>query len=108
MGYEVSPQSASRFASLAQLYLLEHTGRFNVDRLKEIAWNDKVFDNLVLPGGEKELAWEFVESRAMVGDAHDDFIHGKGESHGTGDKSLKITKQFQVLESLSSCLAPRA
>jgi hypothetical protein len=42
-------------------------------------WNDKAFDNLVLPGGEKELAWEFVESKARAEDAIDDFVPEKGQ-----------------------------
>ncbi|KAK4149361.1 P-loop containing nucleoside triphosphate hydrolase protein [Chaetomidium leptoderma] len=53
-------------------------GRFLIDKLEDIEWNDKAFDNLVLPGGEKELAWEFVESKANSDDAMDDFVREKG------------------------------
>jgi len=42
-------------------------------------WNDKAFDNLVLPGGEKELAWEFVESKARSEETIDDFVPEKGK-----------------------------
>jgi hypothetical protein len=31
-------------------------GRFLIDKLEDAVWNNKVFDNLLLPGGEKELA----------------------------------------------------
>ncbi|KAK4097619.1 P-loop containing nucleoside triphosphate hydrolase protein [Parathielavia hyrcaniae] len=53
-------------------------GRFLLDKLDDIVWNDKAFDSLVLPGGEKELAWEFVESKAQADDAIDDFVPEKG------------------------------
>jgi len=42
-------------------------------------WNDDAFDNLVLPGGEKELAWDFVESKARYSEEYDDFVAEKGE-----------------------------
>lgn len=41
-------------------------------------WNDKCFDNLVLPGGEKELAWEFVQSKSTSTHSFDDFVAEKG------------------------------
>ncbi|KAK0711900.1 P-loop containing nucleoside triphosphate hydrolase protein [Lasiosphaeris hirsuta] len=53
-------------------------GRFFIDNLKDIVWNDKAFDNLVLPGGEKELAWDFVESKAYSKETYDDFVTEKG------------------------------
>ena len=53
-------------------------GQFRIDELKEIVWNDRAFDNLVLPGGEKELAWDFVESKNLSNYAYDDFIPEKG------------------------------
>ncbi|KAK4041355.1 P-loop containing nucleoside triphosphate hydrolase protein [Parachaetomium inaequale] len=52
--------------------------RFHIDKLSEIEWNDKAFDNLVLPGGEKELAWEFVASKTTSKDVFDDFVPDKG------------------------------
>jgi hypothetical protein len=59
---------------------IEHqmAGRFCVDNLGEIVWNDKAFDNLVLPGEEKELAWEFVESKALSNQEIGDFVAEKG------------------------------
>ena len=54
------------------------SGQFLVSNLSEIAWNDKAFDNLVLPGGEKELAWEFVEGKARSSAQVDDFVPDKG------------------------------
>ncbi|KAK3323006.1 P-loop containing nucleoside triphosphate hydrolase protein [Apodospora peruviana] len=60
-------------------------GRFLITDLQEIEWNDKAFDNLVLPDGEKELAWDFVESKALsdhpnnvVVTNNSDFIPDKG------------------------------
>jgi hypothetical protein len=41
----------------------------------------------VLPGGEKELAWEFVESKAKSDDSVDDFVPEKGESKKGENKS---------------------
>ena len=54
-------------------------GRFHVDDLRDIAWNDKAFENLVLPDGDKELAWEFVESKAKSESTLDDFVPEKGK-----------------------------
>ncbi|KAI5457147.1 P-loop containing nucleoside triphosphate hydrolase protein [Mariannaea sp. PMI_226] len=52
--------------------------RFQVENLVPIIWNDEAFDHLVLPGNEKELAWEFVENKAICGDSFDDFVEDKG------------------------------
>lgn len=49
-----------------------------IDNLEDIAWNDNAFSNLVLPGGEKELAWDFVESKASSRGEIDDFVPDKG------------------------------
>ncbi|KAI1345330.1 P-loop containing nucleoside triphosphate hydrolase protein [Xylaria sp. FL0043] len=50
-----------------------------VDELQEVSWNDDAFDKLVLPGDEKDLAWEFVEAKALSQSAEfDDFIPDKG------------------------------
>ncbi|KAH9883598.1 P-loop containing nucleoside triphosphate hydrolase protein [Xylariomycetidae sp. FL2044] len=49
-----------------------------VDDLKDMTWNDEAFDKLVLPGGEKELAWAFVENKSLSRDGFDDFIPDKG------------------------------
>jgi hypothetical protein len=48
-----------------------------VNDLDPVVWNDAAFDNLVLPGPEKQLAWEFVENRALA-NSFDDFIQDKG------------------------------
>ncbi|CZR65814.1 related to TOB3 (member of AAA-ATPase family) [Phialocephala subalpina] len=52
--------------------------QFLVNELEAIVWNDKAFDNLVLPEGEKELVWDFVESKNITNYAYDDFIPEKG------------------------------
>ncbi|KAM0421225.1 hypothetical protein ACHAPT_010945 [Fusarium lateritium] len=51
--------------------------QFFVDDLSPVIWNDEAFGNLVLPGGEKQLAWEFVENKALASN-FDDFIQDKG------------------------------
>ncbi|KAL2270610.1 hypothetical protein VTJ83DRAFT_2794 [Remersonia thermophila] len=53
-------------------------GLFLVDKLEEIKWNNQMFENLVLPGGEKELAWEFVEGKIKSNTDFDDFVPDKG------------------------------
>jgi hypothetical protein len=53
-------------------------GQFLVDELEEVVWNSKAFENLVLLGGEKELVWDFAESKNMSNYVYDDFIHEKG------------------------------
>ncbi|KAF4629183.1 hypothetical protein G7Y89_g8970 [Cudoniella acicularis] len=53
-------------------------GMFRVDDLAEIVWNDAAFENLVLPGGEKELAWAFVENKNISNYVYDDFVADKG------------------------------
>ncbi|KAM0810538.1 putative AAA+ ATPase domain-containing protein [Seiridium cardinale] len=49
-----------------------------VDDLKQMLWNDEAFDKLVLPGGEKDLAWAFVENKSLSKAGFDDFIPDKG------------------------------
>lgn len=46
--------------------------------LKEMKWNDEAFEKLVLPSGEKELAWAFVENKSLSTSDFDDFIPDKG------------------------------
>jgi hypothetical protein len=77
MGYEFLP-----LLFLFLTNMVAHSiriGYFCVDHLEEIVWNHKAFDNLVLPGGEKELAWEFVQSKILDDNTSEDFIPGKGE-----------------------------
>lgn len=52
--------------------------QFNVDELNDIVWNEAAFDHLVLPGNEKELAWAFVENKALSNNQFDDFVPDKG------------------------------
>ncbi|KAK1752903.1 P-loop containing nucleoside triphosphate hydrolase protein [Echria macrotheca] len=51
---------------------------FDVDRIRDIEWNTKPFDSLVLPDGYKDLILSFVESQLKEGDSFDDVINGKG------------------------------
>lgn len=50
----------------------------HISDLKSMTWNDEAFDKLVLPGGEKELAWAFVENKSLSTSTFDDFIPDKG------------------------------
>ncbi|KAF5585407.1 Fidgetin 1 [Fusarium pseudoanthophilum] len=51
--------------------------QFYVDDLSPVVWNDAAFNHLVLPGTEKQLAWEFVENKTLA-NSFDDFIQDKG------------------------------
>ncbi|KAJ0118261.1 hypothetical protein J7T55_009044 [Diaporthe amygdali] len=53
-------------------------GLMNIDGLSDIEWNYDAFDNLVVPADEKQLAWDFVESKTTSNEAFDDFIPEKG------------------------------
>ncbi|KAI9172657.1 ATPase family AAA domain-containing protein [Paramyrothecium foliicola] len=50
----------------------------NVSELQDMTWNDEAFEKLVLPGGEKELAWTFVENKSQSTSDFDDFVADKG------------------------------
>jgi hypothetical protein len=51
---------------------------FNVQNIKDVAWNENAFDNLVIPSGRKALLQSLVEAHHQ-GDGFDDFIKGKGQ-----------------------------
>jgi hypothetical protein len=53
-------------------------GLFFVDELKDIVWNEKAFDNLVLPKEDKAFTWDFVEAKSLSNNKYDDFIADKG------------------------------
>ncbi|RFN52322.1 putative atpase aaa+ type core protein [Fusarium flagelliforme] len=53
-------------------------GEIEVDPITNIAWNDDVFANLVLPSGYKNLVTCFVEGQARHTSDFDDIIQGKG------------------------------
>jgi len=53
-------------------------GLFMVDQLADISWNDEAFERLVLPGREKQLAWQFVESKGLADNTFDDYVQDKG------------------------------
>ncbi|KAJ1331785.1 NTP/NDP exchange transporter [Microdochium nivale] len=59
----------------------KHWCELRIDDLRDMTWNDEAFEKLVLPGGEKELAWAFVENKSLSNsgaDSFDDFIPDKG------------------------------
>ncbi|KAI5926702.1 P-loop containing nucleoside triphosphate hydrolase protein [Camillea tinctor] len=49
-----------------------------VDELEDMTWNDEAFEKLILPGNEKNLAWEFVDAKSHSDSGFDDFIPDKG------------------------------
>ncbi|PWY95905.1 P-loop containing nucleoside triphosphate hydrolase protein [Aspergillus sclerotioniger CBS 115572] len=54
---------------------------FNVDKVKEIVWNSRAFDSLVLPSrreGLKELILSFARAQSQSDNDFDDVIQGKG------------------------------
>ncbi|KAF5569394.1 Fidgetin 1 [Fusarium phyllophilum] len=57
--------------------LTDDWAQFCVDDLAPVVWNDAAFNHLVLPGTEKQLAWEFVENKSIA-NTFDDFIQNKG------------------------------
>lgn len=58
---------------------LKKWGAFEVTKVREIAWNDAAFPNLMLPGGYKDLILSFVEGQASPSTGKfDDLIEGKG------------------------------
>lgn len=53
--------------------------QFFVDSVTEIQWNNRAFENLVLPEDQKELILSFAESQIMYKAKFDDFVSGKGK-----------------------------
>jgi hypothetical protein len=51
---------------------------FQVDCITDVEFNVAAYDKLILPNGEKELAWSFVEAKGSARVAFDDFIPEKG------------------------------
>ncbi|KAL8306341.1 hypothetical protein RB597_003119 [Gaeumannomyces tritici] len=51
---------------------------FNVEDIRDVAWNDDAFEKLVLPNNSKELAWAFVENKSLERSSFDDFVESKG------------------------------
>jgi hypothetical protein len=59
---------------------LKRWGNFFVDNIKDIAYNDRAFDGLVLPEGQKKLIYSLVGRQAFQqDDGFDDLIQGKGK-----------------------------
>ena len=52
--------------------------KFKVDGVKEIVWDDRAFDSLVLKPGCKELILSFTQSQNNSETLMDDVIEGKG------------------------------
>ncbi|KAI9928656.1 hypothetical protein ASPWEDRAFT_341528 [Aspergillus wentii DTO 134E9] len=53
-------------------------GKFNVDQISDITWNDDAFPNLMLPTGYKNLILSFLEGQSANKGDFDDIIQGKG------------------------------
>ena len=50
----------------------------SISQISDISFNEKVFDQLVLPQSQKELVRVLVENHSR-GAAFDDFVEGKGK-----------------------------
>ena len=55
-----------------------------MDNIQEIVWDDRAFDNLVLPPGHKELILSFTKNQNANDGIVDDVIEGKGTSYLKG------------------------
>ncbi|TFK72379.1 P-loop containing nucleoside triphosphate hydrolase protein [Pluteus cervinus] len=55
-------------------------GGFSVDRLKDVRWDDKAFESLVLGQKQKKLIHGLVKQHALGAAGFDDIISGKGKS----------------------------
>lgn len=51
---------------------------FSIENVKEMKWNEKAFDSLVLPEDHKDLILALTESQSQNREAFDDIIQGKG------------------------------
>ena len=51
---------------------------FSIENVKEMKWNEKAFDSLVLPEDHKRLILGLTESQSQNREAFDDIIQGKG------------------------------
>jgi hypothetical protein len=66
---------------LVCLLIFYDIGKFRVDELESIDWNDESYENLILPEKEKELAWAFVKNKALADSTKfEDFVKDKGLS----------------------------
>lgn len=54
------------------------SGELNVDDIHDPDWNEGIYDNLVLPPGEKELAFAFADQASGAQRTFDDFVQHKG------------------------------
>ncbi|KAI5863276.1 P-loop containing nucleoside triphosphate hydrolase protein [Durotheca rogersii] len=52
---------------------------FYIDHIREIQWQDRAFDDLVLDGSYKRLITAFIESHVENKERFDDMIEGKGQ-----------------------------
>lgn len=68
----------SRSIILKMVFLISfNTVELNVDKIKDIEWDEDAFDNLVLPADRKMLLKSLIEAHnQQLG--FDDFIKGKG------------------------------
>jgi hypothetical protein len=62
-----------------------------VDNIHEIVWDDRAFDNLVLPPGYKELILSFTKNQNADDGIIDDVIEGKGTTHPKGYSCAEVT-----------------
>jgi hypothetical protein len=59
-------------------YIFPLLGRFDVDDIKDVVWDDSPYDNLVLPSEERELVFAFANCPRFSKLGFDDFVVHKG------------------------------
>lgn len=52
---------------------------FSIDAIKDIKYNDRAFESLVLPSDHKELILALAESQVLNKETFDDVVQGKGK-----------------------------
>jgi hypothetical protein len=67
-----------KFIQLEDYILMAITGEFNVDEVQPPDWNERPYEKLVLPPGEKELITAFAERDRDSESGFDDFVQHKG------------------------------
>lgn len=55
-------------------------GQFNVDDIQEPNWDDRAYEKLVLPEGEKDIITAFADRTRRNKQGFDDFVQNKGNA----------------------------
>jgi hypothetical protein len=66
--------------------------------VREIVWDDRAFDSLVLPPGYKDLILSFTANQNSTEKIVDDVIEGKGRAHAGLFLRVDEADKIQVRE----------